>query len=465
MGHRLTKPLVARADGLPVDSDGYRLVELAHKYTTLRLDQWQADLIVRILERCPPGHARAGQLRYRQVVVSIPRQAGKSVIASVLALYGLLQHSPAPKVLGVARAVAQANHVYGYTKAYVNGSDALRAILRPTGTRGITKRTGEGSYIVLPGNADALQGYPSTLAVCDELHIMKPETFDAIVTSQRAQEQPLLVGITTAGDINSVLLKRLYAQGEAAIAGSQETFGFFCWESSSDQLTLEAITEANPAVACGRISAEKVLEDERHSPASNWKRYALNRFVDGAADPWVPVEAWANCAGTELKDFSDCVYSFDITDTHSYMTIMAAKVIGGVVHQSLVARVLNPTLEDQKAWADRLRENGRCSYVMDPNRLRSLTEYLDSKNRNPIRIFGGRKAEAAAMVYQAVSHGQVNHDNNALVNAQHATAKIKTSGDGFVVVPNGKAEIDACYASIYAIYGALVRKERSIGIA
>lgn len=471
MAHRYTAPLPGNAgtDGLPVRSDGYRLVELVEKYWTvkgkpLRLDEWQRHLLIRILERCPDGHPRAGQLRYRQVVVSIPRQAGKSLLAAILSLYGLLQHCHAPTVLGVARGAEQAKIVYRYTYNAIASDDTLRSLFRQTETRGISRVGGIGSYKVLPAKPEAVQGYESTLAICDELHVMKPEIWDAIVTSQRAQTDPLLIGITTAGDIASVLLKRLYAQGDKAIAGEQESFGFFVWEATSAELTVEAITEANPAVQAGRISAQTILDDEKASPPSNWKRYALNVFVDGLAEPWVPVEAWSKCAGTGLRDFSDCIYSIDVTSTYSHATITATKVIDGKAYTALVCRLVKPSIDDLKAWALRLRKAGRATFVMDGYRNRTLADFLTDRGYEVVRIgSAGSKAEAAMMVYAAIMRGEIEHDNNGLVNTQHATAKTKSSGDQFVIVPNG-ADADACYASVYGIYASLIQKKRGLGI-
>lgn len=468
MSHRFTKPLLAAEDGLPLYSDGYRLVELVHTLTSLRLDQWQADLIVRVLERCPPGHPRAGQLRYRQVTISIPRQAGKSVIASVLALYALIMHSDAPKVLGVARNAKQAGLVYGYTKAHINGSKKLSRILKARGTAGlgISKRKGEGSYVVLAGDSDALQGYPSTLAIVDELHIVKPDIYDAIVTSQRAQVNPLLVGITTAGDINSVLLKRLYATGEEALAGTRETFGFFVWEASNpDEFTIESIIEANPAVACGRIDAQTIYDEERDSPPANWKRYALNVFVDGLAEPWVPVEDWAKCAGIGLTEFKNVIYSIEVAEAFRYATISAyRRDDDGIIRKALVARLKDPDPETLKQWCDRLYRAGRCSYVLDGyKRSKFLADYLEDKNRTVLRA-GSRRAEAAAITYAAIKRGEVEHDNQPMVNHHHATARTKSSGEDFVVVSNG-TDIDCAYADVYGIYAAETLRRKVLSVA
>lgn len=470
---RFTAPLPGNEgpDGLPILSDGYRLIELVHTFwivkgEPLRLDEWQQRLLIRILERCPPGHQRAGALRYRQVVVSIPRQAGKSLLAAVLGLYGLLQHQYAPKVLGVADTTHQAGIVYGYARDAIVQSRDLSDLLIAN-TRGIRFRdpTQLGMYKVLAAKIEKLQGYAATLSIVDELHILVPDIWDALVDSQKAQSDPLLIGITTAGDVTSVLLKRLYAQGDAAIAGDQETFGFFCWESTKDELTLEAIEEANPAVAAGRISAQTIYEDDRVKPPSHWKRYTLNRFVDGLAEPWVPVEAWRACAGKGLEDFKDAYYAIDVTPTYSFATIVAAKVEDGKVKTTLVARLVNPRLTDLQDWAVRLRKAGRCQFVLDVYRNKTLAKFLDDRGYEVVPMgTSGSKTEAAGLVYAAILRHEIEHDNNQLVNVQHAQAKIKTRGEQFVIVPN-EHDADAAYASVYAMYAAMTHKRKGLGIS
>lgn len=456
MTFRFTEPLEGNEgpDGLPIRSDGYHLITLVETHWTvkgkpLRLDNWQRELLIRILEVNPA----TGRLRYRQVVVSIPRQAGKSLLAAILSLYGLLHHSPAPKVLGVARGVEQAKIVYGYTHAAISGSEALRELFRQTETRGISRVDGMGSYKVLPAKPEAVQGYESTLSICDELHVMKPEIWNAIVESQTAQDEPLLVGITTAGDITSVLLKTLYERGEAALAGGDESFGFFVYESASDELSIESLTEANPAIACGRIDAATILADCRGQHPSQWKRFRLNRFIDGKADPWISPVEWNKHAGTGLEDFTDCIYAFHPSDRNAYVTIYASKKVDGRIKTAAVARLVKPSLEDLKNWVDRLDKAGRCTYVMDPRRLRALVEYIDSRRRICIRVYGDRKAEAANLVYGVILRGAVEHEMQPLLTQQYGTLVLKHD-----VLEDRKE--DAAIASVYAIYAAETIKKR-----
>ncbi len=64
-----------------------KLVDLAWRAPEtsgrFELDPWQRSLIRHVLETYPEGHPRAGELRYRQVVISVGRQNGKSVLGAI----------------------------------------------------------------------------------------------------------------------------------------------------------------------------------------------------------------------------------------------------------------------------------------------------------------------------------------------------------------------------------------------
>ncbi|NDB84878.1 MAG: hypothetical protein EB127_19535, partial [Alphaproteobacteria bacterium] len=99
------------SDDYPTDGDkiiniAQALWRLPERHDELLvLTDWQKDLIRRVLERYPDTHpepSKAGRLRYKQVVISMPRKNGKSLIGALFALYGMLLHEPAPEVISVA---------------------------------------------------------------------------------------------------------------------------------------------------------------------------------------------------------------------------------------------------------------------------------------------------------------------------------------------------------------------------
>lgn len=473
MAHRYTEPLLAADDGLPVYSDGYRLVRLVETYVkhegkALVLDEWQKHLLIRVLERCPPGHPREGRLRFSEVTISIPRQAGKSMLASVLALYGLLMHSSHPKVLGVAPTAKLAEHVYKYTKGYVNTSKVLSKTLRTTNTRGIYKRDETGSYLVLAGDADKLQGYPASLSIVDELHLVKEDIYAALVAGQFAQTDPLLVGISTAGDANSTLLHSLYKKENEGI----ESYGFFVYEASDDsELTLEAIVDANPAVACGRISAQSIYDKKKTSKESDWKRFVLNRFVDGSAEPWVPTADWLASKGQGIAERTDLVWSVDVTPGLGFASIAVARKVGNVIEAELVASFVAPTQDQLYKQVVAIRKkHGRALWVMYGYTLDDLAKRLRERGMDVLTIRGANNARAAGAMYSTIVGGRLSYRpvgemREDLVTVQSGNAKTANRDGGFILDSRNGKEIDALMALTYAAYAADIGKEKGFIVA
>ena len=115
---RYTKPL---SEDFP--SSGDTVIGIAEAFIRLPernndklvLTEWQKWLIRSVLERYPKDHPdpeKAGRLRYKQVVISIPRKNGKSLLGSLFALYGLIAHESGAEVISVASSADQANIVY-----------------------------------------------------------------------------------------------------------------------------------------------------------------------------------------------------------------------------------------------------------------------------------------------------------------------------------------------------------------
>ena len=286
-------------------TQGEKLISFALRYWSVpdigklrQLDPWQEWLIRHVLETYPDdwpvAHLR-GQLRFRQVVISMGRQNGKSLLAALFVIYFLALHVKGPRVIGLASIERQAKIVYDRVRFGIDASADLSRALKTTGTRGITRRDGSGIYQTLPAKEESAQGELSSGAIYDELHLGLAALWDALVLSQRAKANGLVVGISTAGDDSSELLIKLYRDGEAAIEGSDERFGFFCWEAPDDELTEAGVIAANPGVACGRIpfdvvwaEAVKAWRDNKPGPdgltgRQRVIRYTLNRFIAGAA--------------------------------------------------------------------------------------------------------------------------------------------------------------------------------------
>jgi len=422
----------------------------------LVLDDWQRWLIRAALEVYPEGHPRAGELRYRQVLISMGRQNGKSVLGAVFGLYGLIREAGA-LVIGVASSAEQARIIYTRLLSVVKGNPALsQRFERLTDTRGITSKDG-GRYEIKASKSAAVQGLDLTVGLVDELHIVKPELWTDMVNGTRARRNGIVVGITTAGDENSELLKGLYAQVEA---GPGERFGFFIWEApdssipDDDETFGRYLMAANPAAACGRLDLETIISDVRAQPETDILRYAFNRFV-AAATVFISADAWLRCArgADESMPPGRPVFAFDRTPDWGFASVVVAvKDDRGIVHTEVVASVTRPDLEQLVQIAVKLQAHSPVTFVMDSYSLKDLGAEL-KKRGLPVHM--GSQADAvngSARLYARIRSGTVRHAGDPLLSLQMPRTIRKNVGNNFRISrKDSSVEIDAVIATSLAV--------------
>lgn len=255
-------------------------------------------------------------------------------MAAWLALYLLICHTSSPKIIGISESVAHAQVVYQPLKYTVNNSPGIAKLLRATETRGIHKRDGTGSYMVKPAIESKLQGLAIRGgAIIDEIHLLPRGAWDSLVGGQGAQEHSLIIGLTTAGDDSSLLLKNLYVRADRAIAtpDSDIRFGAFIYESPAGSTLQDhdAIKQANPAIAAGRISLETRLADVADHPEFTRRRYLMNQFVSNS-NVWLGDPAlWTKNRGVADEAIRDLTakrwYAIDVTPGWHFASIAAAR--------------------------------------------------------------------------------------------------------------------------------------------
>lgn len=447
-------------------SDGYRLIKLVEKYwlnpdgSRVVLDEWQKQLLIAVLETYPNG-----KLRYRQVVISLGRQNGKSLIAAILSLYALIQHTRGPLVIGVASTREQAQIVYDRTHYVIKNVPRLNKIIKPTGTRGLRFRDGSGSYQMRASKGEALQGLPVTLGICDELHILDAEVWDALVNGQRAQTNGILIGITTAGDDESFLLKRLYDQGKEALGDPESRFGFFLWEAPEGSTidTPGALEAANPAIACGRIDVETVRSDVRALPEVDQKRYALNSWIP-AVSGWLPGATWSACGtGGIPEGASDLVWSVDRSQGQEWASIALSAKHEGRLYTQLVASIPKPNVDQLTTILVDLTSRHGGAVALDSYQLKPLANEMKSRGIECWPLSAVEMTNAASTIYAKIMRQELSHNNDALLSAQVPLGKRKNVGEAWRISrADSSAQIDSLMATVIGVYVAEIKPTKTI---
>lgn len=446
-------------------TDGDRLIELMtlawvtpETDEPIELDEWQRWLLRHILERYPTDHPdHPGQLRWRQVLVSLGRQNGKSVIGGGLALDALLFQRG--DVASLASSYDQATIIYNRVKHVIDRNGWLaKRFKKTTETRGITKLDGTGTYKVSPAKESALQGKPFVRVILDEGHLAKDGIWTAAIKGTTAQNDAMVIMITTAGDSNSEQLIELYKKAAQSFDGdnSKERFGAFIWEAPANAPidNPEAIMAANPAVACGRVPISRVLSDIATQAEHEVRRYTLNQFISGSMASWLPGDIFKAATGRGISNQAGVVFAVDVARNWEYATIAAANVNGELQETELVASLVAPT--EQSLFNELTRLYTAYSpraIAMDDRTLNSLSKRLKLSGIPVWSLWAKEVSQACSAVYAMFANGTVRHNNDPLLVAQTPNGVIKYAGDTwFISREKSLGEIDALMATMFALY-------------
>lgn len=463
---RFTPPL--RKD-FTADIDRY----LPHLETAWRestgywLDEWQIELIRRITEL-----GEDGTLRWRACLISVARQSGKTELCSLLGVWSLLRKENQYNV-GIASQVEQARILYDRIYAITNNTPHLKQLMtKLTDTRGI--RTTRGSrYEIKAAKASTLQGIPISVAVVDEVHLVDDSSWTALVSGQGSRPDSIIIGITTAGDQNSALLKRLYENTEKAIAGEMPRFGAWVWEAEESVVPkdkaelLRLLKQANPALASGRIDEKIMLDDVTSLPDEDIIRYRLNRFVHSNDHTFIPMSLWWSCERPRENTFptGNPFFCIDMTRDGDWATIAAAVLIDDVVHTEIVATFARPTTSRMVAVCQQLLKHSPAGFVMDGLYMKDLAKELEVRGFRVTVFHQGDIIRASSKLFNLLKHGTIRHAGDPVMTYQIPRTVRKNIGDNFRISRvDSSVEIDAVMSTAIAVHAASEMTPKSSGL-
>jgi hypothetical protein len=438
----------------------------------VKLDEWQRWLLRHILERYPADHPDpelAGKLRFRAVCCSIPRQSGKSLIGSILGLWGVAMRNG--QTLSLASNVEQAMVIYSRVLATIMSNDELKAMFKKTTERrGIVSADGLSRYDVRPAKESSLQGLRVDTVLADELHIWKKGMWTAVVQGTTASPEGIIIGITTAGDATSETLLDLYKQGDRSVNGDPalERFGFFCWEApEGSAVDSEAVLASNPAVESGRIPLDRIMTDLATIPEHEARRYRLNQFISGSSESWLPAPVFYACQAQGISDIEGCVIAVDITSKLDHATISAAKKVGDKVQTELVASLVNPSEgRIYDVLVELTRRTKAVAIVVDGSRMPNLQKRLKSNSYPLWSLWSKEVAAAASTSFSLFQQEKIEwNGTDQLLIAQVPRGVVRYSGENwFLSRRDSFGDIDAVTSTLMAVYVSVQHTPAGIGV-
>ena len=427
---------------------------------------WQAELLGSVFER-----REDGLLRFRRVLIGLGRKNGKSLLGSLIALYGLIEGEPGAEVYSAAGDRKQARIVFDEARWQVQQSPALSGVCKVY-RDAIEVPATHSVYRVLSSDAKLQQGLNPSTVVFDELHVQpNSELWDALSLGSGARRDPQIVALTTAGYDLSSLCAQMYRYGRSVVTGEvvDDAFGFFWWEAPEgcgldDR---EGWRAANPNLELGLLSEEDMEVARRQTQEIAFRRYRLNQWVRTNVESWLPAGAWDACRSElDLEDGLPVWVGVDVALKRDSTAVVVVQPQG----ERLVARakVWHPDLVtmDLAGVEQYLRElHARFEVreiAFDPAFFQRSAEALADDGLPMVEFAQSpqRMVPAIATTYDMIVNQVVAHSGDPMFADQVLSAAPRSTDSG-IRLSKGKSrrKIDAAIALVMAVDRATRKAE------
>lgn len=488
-------------DLTPETTLGYDVIDFAEEVLKLKLYPWQKVLLCRMLELLPDG-----TLRFRTVVVLIARQNGKSTLSQVLALWFMIVWGW-PLVMGTAQDLETAEEVWQGAVDLVEEDDELSKLLKRVVkvngkkaleiTDGSTDKT-KARYKVKAANRRSGRGFTGNLIMLDELREHQNwEAWGAITKTTMAQVEALILALSNAGDLTSVVLRYLRKMAHEAIGDpdgiceeigasgptaldlndlaeddeeldeddlaefeqDEDTLGLFEWSTAPglDKRDRNGWAQANPSLNWNPGFTERTVAAAcRTDPEWVFRTECLCQWSEGTLTGPFPPGSWdqgknpvetlsdgSQRVSEEHRIVTDVVVGLDQSHDRSMTYVaFAGHRADGVAQVEIVAA--RHGSDWVKAYLMDEKRRGRIKSVAGQSKGAPISPLLVALDEDPefdipvVEWSGGDLTAGWADTYDSVRDNTVRHNPQPVLDVAAATAVLKVFSAG-ASIPDHKA--------------------------
>jgi hypothetical protein len=480
----------------PETSLGFSVIEFAAEVIHIKLFPWQRWLLIHALELLEDG-----SFRFRNVVVLVARQNGKSHLSQVLALWFMYVYG-FDLVLGTAQDLDTAEEVWQGAVDLVEETPELnelkQQVFKVNGQKTLKLITGE-RYKVKAASRRAGRGLSGDLILLDELREHQSwDAWGAITKTTMAREHAQVWALSNAGDAASIVLRYLRKMAHAelgdpdGINGNDDptlllpdeddeleleddgTLGIFEWSAPpgcgiGDR---DGWAQANPSLGY-TITERTVASAARTDPEWVFRTEVLCQWSDGSLDGPFPAGSWE--AGIDpvssIPDGDPFVFAVDVSwDRSTSHIAVVGRREDGLLHGEVVASRVGtdwviPWFEE------RVGTDGMLGVALQAKGA-PVSSLLDGlKAVEGLTVFGWSGEDIGASCgafYDLVRAGQENaatgirHRPQPILDVAAATAATRPLGDAWAWdrkrSPTDIAPLVAVTCAVWA-YGEPVEQE------
>jgi hypothetical protein len=435
------------------------------------LDPWQQWLVIHAGELLEDGITP----RFRQVLVLVSRQNGKTEVLVELSLFWLYVET-VNLVLGTSTNLVYAHESWDKAVQQVEANPSLlkdvprNGIRRANGEQTLSVKVGPrlGRYKIAASNAKGGRSLTVDRLIMDELREHHDwSAYNAAVPATSAVKDAQVWMITNQGDEKSVVLQSLRTQ---ALSNTDPRLGIFEWSAPDGALPtdVDALAAANPNLG-HRISLESLMGDAMRAEAAGGEQLAgfltehQCRYVPMLA-PAIDAGSWASCLNPDTLEAvrGRVALCLDVAPDMHHSTLYAA----GLLDDG------RSRVEPVAAWSGQgcteqlRRELPGIVAKVKPAKLgwfpsgpaAALAADMQERSGWPpegveLEEIRGEDVAAVCMGFaEQVTAVKIAHSGDPLLDAHIAGAEKTTHGDGWRFSRKGAGHVDALYAAAGAVH-------------
>lgn len=439
---------------------GFAVIEFATDVLNIELFPWQRWLLIHALETLPDG-----SFRFRNVVVLVARQNGKSTLSQVLALFAIYVLGT-NLVLGTAQDLDTAEEVWEGALDIIEETPELAELadkpIKVNGKKAIRLKTGE-RYKVKAATRSAGRGLSGDLIMLDELREHQSwDAWGAITKTTMARPNAQVWALSNAGDSTSVVLRYLRKMAHAAIGDpdgicgesdpaselpddepteeieveDEDSLGIFEWSAppGCDVWDRDGWAQANPSM--GHTITERTISSAaKTDPEWVFRTEVLCQWSDGTLEGPFPPGSWDACrdAESEIPEGGEIKACLDVSWNRGAAHVAVAGLRSdGLPHVEVVAsRAGTRWVVD---WFTDEEHPHRAKWpiaVQNGSPAASLTDELRAAGLEVVEWKGAEVGRACGGVYDLVRDKRLRHRGQPVLDLPAGAALTRPVGEAW----------------------------------
>ena len=271
---------------------------------------------------------------YREVVVTVPRQSGKTTLVLSWELQRALGWDGPQRIIYSAQSGNDARRKLIEDQAPIleprRKMLGIRRILRGMGNEAVEFANGS-RIVLLASTSDSGHGKTIDLGIKDELFADQDDRRDqALVPAMATRAAAQVLTTSTMGTDESVPLNRAVERGRAAVAADLRAgLAYFEWSADPDADPDDPVTWWSCMPALGWTVTEKVVAHARATLTDGEFRRAFLNQLTKADDRVIPKSKWDAVCDAQASPSGRLVFAVDVSPSRASASVVAAG--GGAV--------------------------------------------------------------------------------------------------------------------------------------